>query len=98
MPKSSSSPSSVIASTRKPGSLNSLSSNSVPSLSRGPSSLEAFDSHENGEAPCRAGGYLSERGQMFTRPSSLRIAVMLISEQPGAVILSVEFRVRLHKV
>src|ERR1035437_4991146 len=40
----------------------------------GSPSLEAFDSHENGEAPCRAGGYLSERGQLFTRPSSLRRA------------------------
>jgi hypothetical protein len=36
--------------------------------------LEGFCSRENGEAPCRAGGYLSERGQEFMRPSSLRRA------------------------
>ena len=42
------------------------------------------NNHENGGAPGRAGGYLSGRGQLFTRPSSLRRATLVAVSFSGA--------------
>jgi hypothetical protein len=67
----------MTAVTRKPGSPRNASSNSLPShMAGGLPFSELSSNHENGEAFCRVGGYLSERGQVITHPGSLRRAAL----------------------